>query len=79
MHLLKAHPDQIDWFHLSSNPAIFELNYSAIRRSIEPFKEDLVEQVYHPLRVARMLDQFKYCMAEDCFVDTDTDDDDALF
>jgi hypothetical protein len=44
IHILKANQDKISWSHLSCNPAIFE-------PEVPVFKQELIETVFHPLRV----------------------------
>ena len=41
---------------LARNPGIFELDYEAIRKQVMIFKEELMTNVYHPLRIHKILD-----------------------
>ena len=41
---------------LARNPGIFELDYEAIRKRVMIFKEELMKNVYHPLRMQKILD-----------------------
>ena len=68
IHLLEANIDKINWYLLSKNPAIFELDYNAISSSIEVFKEELIQTVYNPFRVERMLIEYNYCLADDNYI-----------
>ena len=47
IHLLEQNPEKIDWDILSYNPAIFEIDYNALYKRIEPFKEQLIAKCFH--------------------------------
>ena len=42
---LKDHPEKINWFKFSENPAIFEYDYKNMSR---PFTEELMAKRFHP-------------------------------
>ena len=44
--------EYISWFDLSANPAIFELDHTAMRAQARPFAEELAAKVFHPRRIA---------------------------
>ena len=60
IHLLQQNPDKIDWDILSYNPAIFEIDYKALYKRIEPFKEQLIAKCFHPGRLVRYLEKYNY-------------------
>jgi hypothetical protein len=45
MHLLEQNQDKIHWGLLSTNPGIFEYDYSKMSR---PFTEELMQNRFHP-------------------------------
>lgn len=47
IHILRANQDKISWPHLASNAAIFEPDPPV-------FKQELIENVFHPTRVLNM-------------------------
>jgi hypothetical protein len=58
VHLLKNNLDKIDLDMLSQNPNIMEiicdLDYEAMKRSMQPFAEEIAAYVFHPLRMDRI-------------------------
>jgi hypothetical protein len=50
--------DKIDWYRLSHNLNIMEficdLDYEAMKQSIQSFAEELAAYVFHPLRMDRI-------------------------
>ena len=57
--LLKNNMDIMDpfnWTILSKNPGIFELDYEALKKRIEPLKEELIQSSMHPNRISRLLE-----------------------
>ena len=57
--LLKNNMDKMDpynWTILSMNPGIFELDYEALKKRIEPLKEELIRSSMRPDRIARLLE-----------------------
>ena len=48
--------DENQWKLLVRNPGIFELDYEAIRKRAMIFKEELMENVYHPKRMRKIFD-----------------------
>ena len=43
----------INWYNLSSNPAIFTYNYSAIKEHFHPINEEIVKKCYHPKNLSK--------------------------
>jgi ribosomal protein L24E len=64
IHLLEKNPDKIDWTYLSANPnadalrLLAHLDYIEMKRTFQPFAEELVETVFHPSRVSRIADVY---------------------
>lgn len=56
LDLLCENPQKICWKHLSRNPAIF-MTYADMKKKTSVFKEELMRQVYHPRRIARLLEK----------------------
>jgi len=69
IHLLKESPQKIDWFLLSSNPAIFEIDYQFLADRISIFKEELIQQVFHPRKLRYYLDKYHYDIGDDEYLD----------
>ena len=57
MHLLEANQDKINssWF-LSSNPSIFQWDYTFYRERMDVHREELMKALYHPRRLKRSLE-----------------------
>jgi hypothetical protein len=66
--LLRANPHKINWFMFSQNPAIFEYDYDRMLRGRLRLHEDLMAAVFHPRRLAALLD-----------ADEDADENNPLF
>jgi hypothetical protein len=63
MHLLKQiNPYEIDWSRLSRNPNIMEiicdLDYDAMKQTMQPLAEELTAYVFHPLRMNKIAEQY---------------------
>ena len=60
--LLKENQDKINWRMLSCNPNIMELvcdlDYDAMKQSMQPLAEELTAYVFHPLRMNRIAEQY---------------------
>jgi hypothetical protein len=54
--LLEKNPDKINWSYLAENPGIFVYDYEAMRETNKSLKEELMQLVWHPSRVAARLD-----------------------
>ena len=59
IQILEKNPDKIDWFSLSHNPNAIQiinkpLNYGAMKKTMQPFAEELAAYVFHPLRMDRI-------------------------
>jgi hypothetical protein len=51
IHILKNNP-KIDWYWLSTNPAIFEEDYQALSKErTEVIREELIQITWHPQRM----------------------------
>ena len=57
IQLLGQNQDKIFWFMLSYNPNIFTYDYQAMREAHKDLKEELMQAVWHPNRVAKWLEQ----------------------
>ena len=55
MILLEKNVDKIRWFELSSNPSIFELDYEALEKRCNIYKEELIKKALHPSIIKRYL------------------------
>jgi hypothetical protein len=55
VEMLRQNPDNINWFNLSINPSIFEIDYEALKHRISAFKEELV-MVGSSKRIQRLLE-----------------------
>lgn len=66
--LLKNNFDKIDYWNLSLNTKIFEIDYYKIKESIAPIKEDLIAAVFHWKRVERILNQYQYLIGVGDFI-----------
>lgn len=55
--LLQDNPDQIKWRYAAArNPIIFTYDYEQMRMNNINFQEELIQAVYHPIRVAKYLE-----------------------
>jgi hypothetical protein len=68
IHLLEQHQDKIDWFYILHNPSIYEIDYQVLQQRIEPFKEELMQKCFHPNRLIRYLDKYKYDIGNDEYI-----------
>ncbi len=59
IHLLEKNQDKIYWMSLSSNPAIFELDYDFFVKRMNIIREELLEKAWHPSRFQ------KWCLSFD--------------
>ena len=48
--------NKIDYIYLSENPAIFELDYRALKERCNIYKEELMQIAMHPSRIQKYLD-----------------------
>jgi len=54
--LLKQNQDKIDWYHFSANTSIFEPDFQKMKcKQCAVFKEELMQRVFHPSRIANLL------------------------
>ena len=54
---LEKNQDKIDWNNLSRNPLIFELDYNALKKRCNIYKEELIQKAIHPNRILKYLEQ----------------------
>lgn len=54
VQLLAENQDKIDWQELSANPFIFEYDYDAMRHYCSVFKDELLEERFHPDNLPKM-------------------------
>ena len=52
--LLRHNVDKIDWFRISSNPSIYELDYARMRAEMAPLRTELLARVMHPSNVLKL-------------------------
>jgi hypothetical protein len=68
VHLLKNNLDKIDLDMLSQNPNIMEiicdLDYDAMKQSMQPLAEELAAYVFHPVRMNRIAEQYNISLDE---------------
>jgi len=48
MMFLEKNNDKIYWLALSSNPSIFELDYEALEKRCNIYKEELIKKALQP-------------------------------
>ena len=60
---------KIDWDILLYNTAIFEIDYNALYKRIEPFKEQQIAECFHPKRLFYYLDSYNYDIGEEEYQD----------
>ena len=58
MHLLEEEPDYIDWYLLTNNPSIFEIDYMKTKKNmVDIFFEELMMVTLHPNRIMKWLEE----------------------
>ena len=57
INLLKKNQDKINWKNLSVNPSIFELDYNALKKRCNIYKEELIKKTMRPSRIFKYLEQ----------------------
>ena len=65
VHILEKNQKNIDWEWFSANPNIFEFDKVAMKKQMQPLAEELVAMVFHPNRVRRILNKYKYNILSD--------------
>ena len=55
IHILMNNINKIDWIEISANPAIFELDYTFLKKKMDIIREDLMIKVMHPDRISKLL------------------------
>ena len=68
MHLLEKNVDKIYWKTFSSNHSIFEIDYKFLKNRIQPFKEELMQKVFHPDRLVYCLEKYNYDIANEKYM-----------
>ena len=68
INLIETNIDKINWFNISSNPSIFEIDYNAIKKRIEPFIEELMMKCYHPEKLYYFLTKYNYDIGSDEYI-----------
>ena len=58
IELLKSNQDKIDWWRLSKNPRIFELDTQKMKSRCAPFAQELAAYVYSPSRLMRLCEKY---------------------
>ena len=69
IHLLEKNQNKIEWNNILHNPSIFEIDYQALQQRIEPFKEELIQKCFHPVRLVHYLEVYNYDIGEDEYQD----------
>ena len=52
---MKNNVNDIWWQELSSNPAIFEYDYEAMKKRLGLYKEELVAKQFHPKNMSKFV------------------------
>ena len=62
IHILEKNLNKVDWYNLACNPnaidLIYPYDYSAMKEKMKDFAKELVEKVYHPVRLERMVELY---------------------
>ena len=53
------------------NASIFEIDYKALYKRIEPFKEQLIAKCFHPDRLVRYLEKYNYDIGDEEYLPFD--------
>ena len=53
-----------------NNAPIFEIDYTALNKRIDPFKEELMQKCFHPKRLVYYLEKFNYDIGNDEYITT---------
>ena len=69
IHLLEQNRNKIEWNYILQNPSILEIDYQALQQRIEPFKEELIQKCFHPVRLVHYLEVYNYDIGEDEYQD----------
>ena len=54
-HKIDLYELSINWYELSKNPSIFELDYEALEKRCNIYKEELIKKALHPSVITRYL------------------------
>jgi hypothetical protein len=57
MDMLRDNPDKINWYLLSKNSAIFELDYQKMKSNKREMNQAIIAEAWHPKRVANWIEQ----------------------
>ena len=53
LNILKDNPNYIDYYALSSNSSIYEINREYLKERISSIKKELMEYIYNPINLKR--------------------------
>ena len=67
--IIQDNIDKINWYWISENPVIFEIDYYTLNTYIEPYKEELMQKIFHPNKVWYFLEKYKYDIGDDEYID----------
>jgi hypothetical protein len=56
IHILEKNLTKVDWYVLSQNPSIFELDYHGLKNRCNIFKEELIQVALKPSKIQKYLD-----------------------
>ena len=52
--VLEQHPNRIDWYNLTTNPAIFQYDYAQMQKDNEAFRRELLACCMHPKNAKKL-------------------------
>ena len=59
IQILKINTDRIDWrIFIQPQSIIYKLDYEAMKKSMQPFAEELAAYVFHTLRMDKIAQQY---------------------
>jgi len=53
---LLSNKNKIRWNILSTNPAIFELDYKKMKENFQNMEEEIIKEAYHPKRICKLIE-----------------------
>jgi hypothetical protein len=71
VHILEKNLDKVDWYCLSKNKNIFELDLNFLKQRMDIIREELMMKVYHPIRFERYM-KMCYDIADDKYIKIDS-------
>ena len=57
--ILEENIDKIDWYYISNNKAIFELDKKYISNRLLVYEEELMQRLFNPKRVYYYLEYYR--------------------